>query len=202
MPTPNYRSYHLIKYADDTILLELKNNFVPSTLPSAAIELVDWFQCYELVLNIGETKQMISSNARDNPICDNLMINGTSVEQVELFTYLGTVVDSKLNFKSYTEAVVKKARKRLFIMKKLYSLRVARSIITRCYLTFIKSVFIYHICTLFGHSSKTCLSEFDHVIHITGSMAHCVFYISVYTNVVLNKGAFVCMHLSAHLCLS
>ena len=61
---------------------------------------------------------MISSNARDNPICDNLMINGTSVEQVELFTYLGTVVDSKLNFKSYTEAVVKKAHKNLFIMKK------------------------------------------------------------------------------------
>ena len=43
------------------------------------------------------------------------MINGTSVEQVECFTYLGTVVDSKLNFKSSTEAVVKKARKRLFI---------------------------------------------------------------------------------------
>ena len=62
--------------------------------------------------------------------------------------------------------------KRLFIMKKLYSLRVARPIITRCYLTFIESVFLYHICTLFGHLSKTCLSEFDHVIHVAGSMAH------------------------------
>ena len=115
MPTPNHGSYHLIKYADDTILLELMNNNVPSTLPSAAIELVDWFQRNELVLNVGKTKELIFSNARDNPICDNLMINGTSVEQVESFTYLGTVVDSKLNFKSNTEAVVKKARKRLFI---------------------------------------------------------------------------------------
>ena len=86
MPTPNHGSYHLITYADDTILLELLNNNVPSTLPTAAIELVDWFQSNELVLNVGKTKELIFSNARDNPTCDNLIINGTSVEQVESFT--------------------------------------------------------------------------------------------------------------------
>ena len=44
MLIPDYGSYHLIKYADDTILLELLGNTVPSTLPSAANELIDWFQ--------------------------------------------------------------------------------------------------------------------------------------------------------------
>ena len=60
-------------------------------------------------------------------------------------------------------------------MKKLYFLKVAKPIRTRCYLTFIESVFIYHLCTLYGHISKTCRSDLDHVINVAGSMAHCDF---------------------------
>ena len=43
MPISDYGSYYVIKYADDTILLELLGNAAPSTLPSAANELIDWF---------------------------------------------------------------------------------------------------------------------------------------------------------------
>ena len=32
---------------------------------------------------------------RDNPTCDSLVINGTTVEQADSFKYLGTVVDNK-----------------------------------------------------------------------------------------------------------
>ena len=108
MPIPDYGSYHLIKYADDTILLELLGNIVPSILPSAASELIDWFQFNELVLNVRKTKELIISNMRDNPTCDSLVIDGTAVEQVDAFKYLGAVVDKKLNFKANTQAVVKK----------------------------------------------------------------------------------------------
>ena len=77
-------------------------------MPSAANELVDWFQSNELVPNVSQTKELIISNMRDNPTCDSLIINGTAVEQVDSFKYLGTVVDKKLNFKANTQAVVKK----------------------------------------------------------------------------------------------
>ena len=43
MSIPDYGLYHLIKYADNTIFLKLLGNTVPSTLPSAANELIDWF---------------------------------------------------------------------------------------------------------------------------------------------------------------
>ena len=61
MPIPDYGSYHL-KYADDTILLELLSNTVPSTLPSPGNEFIDWFQSNELVLNVSKTKVLIISN--------------------------------------------------------------------------------------------------------------------------------------------
>ena len=62
MPISDYGSYYVIKYADDTILLELLGNAAPSTLPSAANELIDWFQSNELVLNVSKTKVLIISN--------------------------------------------------------------------------------------------------------------------------------------------
>ena len=74
---------------------------------------------------------------RDGPTCDSLVIDGTAVEQVDSFKYLGTLVDKKLNFKANTQAVVNKARKRIFIMKKLYSLNTSCPIRIKCYLTFI-----------------------------------------------------------------
>ena len=61
------------------------------------------------------------------------------------------------------------------IMKKLYSLNTSSTIRTNCYLTFIQYVFIYHLCTIFGHVSKTCQSDLDSVISLASSMAHCNF---------------------------
>ena len=65
-------------------------------------------QSNELVLNVSKTKERIISNMRDNPTCDSLVIEGTAVEQVDSFKYMGTVVYEKLNFKTNTQAVIKK----------------------------------------------------------------------------------------------
>ena len=47
-------------------------------------------------MNVGKTKMLIISNARDNLSYDSPAINGVSAEQVESFKYPGTVVDGKL----------------------------------------------------------------------------------------------------------
>ena len=173
MPVPSMGNYHLIKYADDTILLELCYPNVPSTLPAAAECLTSWFSSQDLLLNVSKTKELIFTNMRDNRACDPLVINGTVVEQVESFVYLGTTVDHKLSFKAHSEAVIKKARKRLFIMKKLSSLGISKPIRMRCYYTFIECVFIYHLCTLFGHISKTCRNSINDVISTASFLADC-----------------------------
>ena len=60
-------------------------------------------------------------------------------------------------------------------MKKLYSLNTSCPIKTKCFLIFIQSVFIYHLCTIFDYFSKTCQSDLDSVISLASSMAHCNF---------------------------
>ena len=87
MPILSMGNYHLIKYADDTILLELCYTNVQSTLPAAAECLTSWFSSQDLLLNVSKTKQLIFTKMRDNRACDPLVINGTAVEQVESFVY-------------------------------------------------------------------------------------------------------------------
>ena len=58
---------------------------------------------------------MMFNNKRYNPSCDTLAINNTEVEQVNQFVYLGTTLDTKLEFKAHTQSVIKKARMCLFM---------------------------------------------------------------------------------------
>ena len=75
------------------------------------------------------------------------------MEQVDSFKYLGTVIDKKLRFQEHSVEVVKKARKRLNIMKKLYAMHVSGPLRVQCYTTFIERIFLYHLSTVFGHLS-------------------------------------------------
>jgi hypothetical protein len=62
------------------------------------------------------------------------------VERVQEYKYLGTVIDSKLNFNANTDAIHKKCQSRLFCLQKLRSLNVNQSLI------FFLSLFL-RICT-------------------------------------------------------
>lgn len=97
---------------------------------------------------------------------------GVSVEQIGSFKHLSTFVDSKLNFND----VVMKARERRFIMKNLHYLKVARLIKTRCYLSFIESVFIYQVSLFYSHLSENLRFDIGQVINVTGAIAHCAFF--------------------------
>ena len=110
---------------------------------------------------------------RDHCVCELVVLTDIAGEQVQSFTYLGTAVDHKLNFKAHSDAVIRKACKRLFIMKKLSSLSISKPIKLRCYYTFIERVFLYHLCTLYGHLSKACRNSINNVISTASFLVDC-----------------------------
>ena len=85
-------SFQTIKYADDLAILELVRYNSVSMIHHAADTLLNWCTNLDLVINVTKTKDMIFSNARDSPNPDQLVINTTTVEQVDKFKYLGTVL--------------------------------------------------------------------------------------------------------------
>ena len=84
-------SFQTIKYTDDLAILELVRYNSVSMIHHAADTLLNWCTNLDLVINVTKTKDMIFSNARDSPNPDQLVINTTTVEQVDKFKYLGTV---------------------------------------------------------------------------------------------------------------
>ena len=77
-----------------------------------------WFQENNLSLDINKTKEMIRNFRkphREHPI----HIDGTVVEKVESFNFLGVHITDKLKWSTHTDSVVKKAQQRLFNLRRL-----------------------------------------------------------------------------------
>jgi len=93
MPKPSHDNFHLIKYADDAVLIELLCDSDTSLMSEAAAVLSGWCTENDLLLNVTKTKEMCISN-RFEPLLGSLTVDGTCVERVDNFRYLGTIIES------------------------------------------------------------------------------------------------------------
>ena len=58
-----------------------------------------------LKLNVSKTKELVLDRRRNQEVKSPVVICGESVEQVESFKYLGTVIDNKLSFQENTDYI-------------------------------------------------------------------------------------------------
>lgn len=74
-------------------------------------------------------------------------IKGQTVECVDNYKYLGTIIDSKLSFEANCESGCKKANQRLHCLRKLSSFDIDRKLLTMFYRCFIESVISFSLVT-------------------------------------------------------
>ena len=72
-------------------------------------------------------------------------IQGTVIETVEEYKYLGTIIDYKLTWSANTLAKYSKVQQRLYFLRKLHSFNADATTLTLFYLTFIQSVVTFAI---------------------------------------------------------
>ena len=68
MPKPSSGNFHLIKYADDTVFIELLSKNDVLQMDIAAHDLAGWCHDNDLFLNVFKTKELLLCNLRDNPV--------------------------------------------------------------------------------------------------------------------------------------
>ena len=111
--------FHFVLYADDTSLVEpigtfnadIKNCTIVSEAINSELKLItDWLSLNKLSLNAKKTKMMIFHHRQRNisNIIPNLYINGSQIERVNEFNFLGTMFDECLTWKSHTQKVASK----------------------------------------------------------------------------------------------
>ena len=142
-------SCHIIKYADDTVIVGNISNGDESKYLDQVHSFVDWCECNYLNLNVKKTKEMFI-DFRKIRSYDPLVIMNEGVEAVENYKYLGVYIDNQLNFSHNVNHVYKKAVQRLHFVRILHDIKVDRCILTLFYRSVIESILSFCITSWFG----------------------------------------------------
>ena len=114
---------NFLMYADDTTIyfnLEEFDHLNKEGDINGELEKVNtWLKLKKLSLNAQKTKLMVFHRKQKHVDEINVQINGTKIERVESFNFLGIMLDKNLTWKSHIEMVGKKISKVMAILYRL-----------------------------------------------------------------------------------
>jgi hypothetical protein len=99
-----------------------------------------------------------------------IKIKDETVEQVETFKYLGTVLDNKLCFSFHVDSVCKKANQRLYLLRKLRGFDVSPEILETVYRSLIESILTFNIVAWFGNLLVKDRTRLTRVVKLAGKI--------------------------------
>ena len=88
---------------------------------------------------------------RDHPPIHTVHIDGTVVEKMETFKFLGVHITDKLKWSTRTDSVVKKAQQHLFNLRRLKNFDLSPKTLTNFYRCTIKSILSGCITAWYGN---------------------------------------------------
>ena len=100
-----YSSNSIVKFADDTVVVGLISDNDEKAYLEEVAGLTLWCQDNSLLLNVSKTKELIVDFRRAQHLqrtYSPLGINGTTVERVSRYKYLGVHISEDLTWTSYT----------------------------------------------------------------------------------------------------
>ncbi|KAK3518498.1 hypothetical protein QTP70_001480 [Hemibagrus guttatus] len=136
-----HNSNIFIKYVDDTTVVGRISNNDESAYREEIQSLSAWCSMNNLTLNATKTKELIvefrkSNSSRQSPI----YINGSGVECVSSFKFLGVHIFEDLSWHLNTSTLVRKVQQRLYFLRRLKEVHLSPKIRTNFYRCIIESI--------------------------------------------------------------
>ena len=113
--------FKMIMYADDTTLLcDLNNdNDIETLINDELCKITNWLLANQLSLNVKKTKFMVLHSGRKHVVYPILNINGTVIERVDTFNFLGLHISHDLKWKTHIQTMSQKLSKITGILHRL-----------------------------------------------------------------------------------
>ncbi|KAI5620514.1 gastrula zinc finger protein XlCGF28.1-like [Silurus asotus] len=144
----------IIKFADDTVVVGLISNNDETAYLQEVKNLERWWQENNLLLNVSKTKELIVDfSTKQERSYQPLNICGTPVERVDSFRYLGVHITQDLSWSCHINTLVKKARQRLYHLRRLRDFKLPSQVLKTFYTCTIESVLTGSITSWFGNST-------------------------------------------------
>ena len=166
-------SVHVIKFSDDTTIEGLISKDDETAYRDEVERLVDWCSLNNLELNVSKTKEMIVDFRRIKDPLSPLVINGESVEQVEEFKFLGTVISNDLSWGNNTTPTIKKCQQRLHFLRQLKKFRLPAKVLTQFYRAVIESILCFGITTWFGGATDEEKLQLERIVKHASRVIGC-----------------------------
>ena len=112
-----FENCSLVKFADDTALLGLIKKEDDTAYVEQIHDFVNYCSNNFLELNVKKTKEMVIDYRKSNNVPSVVSINGSMVERVDTYRYLGVVIDNRLSWHEHVEALSKKLSPRMYCMR-------------------------------------------------------------------------------------
>ncbi|KAK3548116.1 hypothetical protein QTP70_004887 [Hemibagrus guttatus] len=153
--TPMHSSNHIIKFADDTIMVGLISKNDESADREEVQRLTSWCKDNNLSLNVEKTKEMVVDFRRAQSEHSPLNINGSNVEIVKSTKFLCVHLADDLTWSLNTSSITKKAQQRLYFLRRLRKAHLPLLILTTFYRGTIKSILSSCITVWFGNCTAS-----------------------------------------------
>ena len=143
-----------ILFADDTtVLFENSNiNDLNNVLSQEIDKVMKWFSANKLLINLSKTNTMLFSNKRGNPKL-HVCIEDTLLEEKQNVTFLGVIIDNKLQWRDHIKLVCSKISKSIGILcylRHAYPIHILR-------LLYMSLIFSYlNYCNVVWGSAYEC----------------------------------------------
>ncbi|KAK1795768.1 hypothetical protein P4O66_008834, partial [Electrophorus voltai] len=145
----------IIKFADDTVVMGLILGNNKRAYLEEIKHLENWCQENNLLLNVSKTKELIvDCSKKQEWHYQPMRINGTTVERVDSFRYLGVHISQDLSWSCHSNSLAKKARQRLYHLRRLRDFSLPSKVLRNIYTCTIESILMGNITAWFGNSTK------------------------------------------------
>ncbi|KAL6490166.1 hypothetical protein MHYP_G00005110 [Metynnis hypsauchen] len=155
----------IIKFADDTVVVGLISNNNEKAYLEEIARLENWCQGNNLLLNVSKTKELIVDCSRSQTRSYHpVRINGAAVERVNNFRYLGVHISQDLSWSCHVNTLAKKARQRLYFLRRLRDFRLPPKVLQNFYSCTIESILTGNSVAWFGNSTKRDRQSLQRVV--------------------------------------
>ncbi|TWW59225.1 Transposable element [Takifugu flavidus] len=138
--TSSHQSVKLIKFADDTTLIELISNGDETAYRREVARLVSWCGHNNLQLNAQKTVEMIVDFRKVTAPLPPLALMDSPITIADSFRFLGTTITRDLKWEPTISSLIKKAQQRMFFLRKLRKLKLPPRMLAQFYTAIIESI--------------------------------------------------------------
>ncbi|TKS65892.1 RNA-directed DNA polymerase from mobile element jockey [Collichthys lucidus] len=171
--THNTAHCHIQKFSDDTAVVGRVSEGDDLEYRTIIRDFVSWCELNQLQLNTSKTKEMIVNYQRKTSHFTPVNIQGSDIEVVRSYRFLGVHLNNKLDWTDNTHALYKKGQSRLHLLRRLRSFGVCRALLRTFYDSVVASAIFYAVVCWRGSSTDRDRSRLNRLIRRASSVLDC-----------------------------